>query len=220
MAARLSQPREFERELRIATEGLSPDEIRKELAEAAHEALEEVIEDGEASENYRRFVNGREGVPEEAVQPPGPIVYEFDYQAEIADYALNWARAASPVQSGRFRDAWFVMVEGAQVDPDEVPTGAEITITNDRPYARKIEIGHQTFSVPHHITQRLAAAIRGQYGNIVAVRDTFVDLQGAYVLKGTRRSPQKVDSKGRAHKGTVHKAGELMRYPACVVEPL
>ncbi len=196
----------FERELRVATSGLSSAAIAAELARVAHEALDEAIDGGDASEHYQRFVNGKEGAPEESVIPPGPIVYVFDYQAEIAAFALDWARENSPVESGAYRDAWFAMVDGQQVDAEEIPDGAQVTITNDRPYARKIEVGSIKVRIPPGIVERMRSAVIAEFGPIVSAEISFIQLEGGYILKrnGGRR--------GRH-------AGDSITYPALILSP-
>ena len=186
---------EFERDLRIAIAGLSPPAIAAELARTAHEALAEVIGSGEASERYERFVNGKPDVPEEAVVPPGPIIYAFDYQAEIAQFALDWARANSPVLSGAYRDAWFILADGSPADPKDVQIGQTLLVTNDKPYARKIEVGAMKVSVPPLIVERMRQAVRSAYP-FIAAEVRFIALEGGYVLKrsGGRRGRRKGDA--------------------------
>jgi len=207
--ALITRPQEFERELKVATAGMSPEAISKLLAQTAHEALEEAIASGDASPVYRRFVNGREGVPEEAVVPPGPIVYRFEYQTQIATFALAWARDNSPVESGRYRDSWFILVDDEVMDPEDVPPAATMLITNDAPYHRKIELGRGGhFSVPPGIVERLQQAIIGEFGNIVQATVRYdVELAGGYVLKGRGKTKR-------------HHAGESLTYPALEIAPL
>lgn len=190
----------FERDLRLALADLSPKEIAKQLAAAAHEAVDGAIANGEASEHYALFVNGESNRAEEQVEPPGPIVYVFDYQAEIAQFALAWARASSPVSSGAYRDAWFILADGAVTDPKDVTEGQTLLITNDRPYARKIEVGAMKVNIPPLIVERLRQAVRAEYP-FVAADVKYVQLAGGYVLK--------------RHKGrNGRRAGDQISYPA------
>lgn len=201
--------KEIDLEIEVATAGLRPEEIAKDLADTAEAELAAVIADGEASESYTRFVNGREGVPEEQVVPPGPIVYLFHYSDELATWALQWARDNSPIESGRYRDAWFVMVNGVRADPKDVPPDAEIVITNDEPYARKIETsGKDHFSVPPGIVERLRLAVLSQFGaHIASAEIRYIALEGGYVLHG------------RGRRSRSRHAGEEMTYPALVLKP-
>lgn len=202
---------EFDVELKVASKDLEPDAIARELALTAIETRDRAIAEGEASPDYETFVNGKTGVDEFAVVPPGPIIYLFKYGAEVAQFALDAARAASPVSSGRYRDAWFILADGAQVAPEELREGQPYFITNDVPYARKIGVGSVHLSVPEHVVSNAVKAIRRRFGtDIVRVSIRFVDLAGAYVMKTTRYYP-------RSHR-TVH-AGERETYPSILVRP-
>ena len=132
----------FDRELRLATQEFEPEVIRLALASFAKQSVAELIASGQASPNYNRFVNDRPGVPEEMVELPGPIVYEFALWPAVIAFALDELRARSPVKSGRFRDSFIVLAnEKLVTDYDSVPVDAEVIITNFQPYIRKIEAG-------------------------------------------------------------------------------
>jgi hypothetical protein len=92
--------RAFERELKIATAGLEPQAINKLLAQTAHQALEEAQAAGEAPESFIRYVNGREGVAEESVEAPGPIVYVFSWLNEVANTRWLLPKSALPFCRG------------------------------------------------------------------------------------------------------------------------
>jgi hypothetical protein len=96
----MARPQAFARELRIATAGLEPEAIAKFLAQTARQELSDAQASGEAPASFVRYVNGREGVPEEQVKAPGPILYVFSSLAEVAEYALAYAEERSPVKSG------------------------------------------------------------------------------------------------------------------------
>lgn len=201
----MARPQSFERELKIATAGLDPANIAKLLAATARKALADAQSAGEAPSNYTRIVNGRQGVSEDQVTPPGPIVYLFDWFGPIAEYALAFAEARSPVLSGRFKKSWFVMVNGAvTTDFAAIPPDAELIVTNDQPYSRKIETGHMHMSVPPGIVQDTRQAVMRRFGNIIRAEVRFISLAGAYTL---RRSARRKD----------RKAGRALTYPALVV---
>ncbi len=94
----------FDRELRIATAGLSREAISKELARFARAELAKAISAG-ASPQYEIFVNGRPGLVEENVIAPGPIVYEFTNWPLLINAALAELKARAPRASGRFAHA-------------------------------------------------------------------------------------------------------------------
>jgi hypothetical protein len=197
--------RAFERELKIATAGLEPQAINKLLAQTAHQALEEAQSAGEAPSSFIRYVNGREGVAEESVEAPGPIVYVFSWLNEVATYALAFAEERSPVLSGRFKSSWFVLVNGSLWGGEDIPPDPEIILTNDQPYARKIEIGRMVMRVPPGIVEDTRQAVMRRFGNVIQAQKRFIPLAGAYTLKtssGRRKDRQ---------------AGRELSYPALVI---
>lgn len=193
------------RALQDIDRALSPEAMNRRLAAFALEERDRAIGSGQASERYRRFVNGREGAQEAEVQFPGPVLYVFDYWAEIAEFALVFLRARSPVDSGDYRDAHVAMVNGQRVDPKAIPLGtSELVITNTVPYARKVHVGAMRMSVPPFIYEDARRAVAGRFGNAVSTSMEFLELPGGYVLK---RGQGKRD---RA-------AGGVVRYPSLVI---
>lgn len=202
----MARPQAFARELQVATAGLQPDAIRALLAKTARQALAEAQAAGEAPESYVRVVNGRVGAPEESVEPPGPIVYLFSWLSDVATYALAFAEERSPVRSGRFKKSWFVMVNGRRVSSlANIPPDAEVIITNDQPYSRKIETGHMRMRVPPGIVEDARQAVMRRFGNIIVAQKRFINLAGAYVLKTNRQGKKD------------RRAGRELTYPALVV---
>lgn len=213
----MARPQAFERELKVATAGLEPKAISALLAKTARQALAEAQQSGEAPATYVKTVNGRVGAPEESVIAPGPIVYTFSSLPEVAVYALAFCKERSPVKSGRYKKSWFVMVNGQEVTiPDVggafidsgdfiIPPDAELIITNDQPYSRKIETGHMTMSVPPGIVEDARQAVMRRFGNAILAQKRFISLAGAYALR-TSRSRRKD-----------RQAGRELTYPALVV---
>lgn len=135
---------QFSRDIRLATAGMEPGEISAELARFARAELAGAIGRGEASTAYERFVNGRQGVAEEAVEAPGPIVYRFSWWDEIVTAAIEELVRHSPRRTGRFA-ASFVVISGGRLvaDIEDVDSTDEVIVTNVQPYVRKIDTGAQ-----------------------------------------------------------------------------
>lgn len=206
----------FDQDIRLATADLEPEAISQELAKFARASLAEAISSGQGSPIYEKFINSRPGAAEETVIAPGPIVYEFSWWPEIIEFALEYLRKRSPVRSGKFRDSWFVLVNDARiVSAADIPIDARVTITNNQPYARKIEVGHMQMSVPHGVAEDARVAVRRLYGSILDVRKTFVTLAGGYVLKGHFRRGVRKFSRTRLRPDAG--AGSKMLYPALVL---
>ena len=187
---------------------LSPQAQSAALARAAKSKLNELIGSGRASRDFRRYVDGREGVAEEAVgpAPSGQIVYRFNALAAVATFALSFLVSRSPRQSGRFRQGFYLGVDGKfvpmqQFNPKAVTADVrEIVIGNREPYSRKVDvqlIGTQPihFSVPAGLFDDGVAAIKRQFGPIVDVKRVYtMQFPGQYVLRRGRRAGKPVHS--------------------------
>jgi hypothetical protein len=211
--ARRATEKELNRQLELATESISPENIAKELAIFAKLSLRDVISSGEGSDRYERYVNGNLDAPEESVVPPGPIVYLFHWWPEVIEYALQVLVDRSPEKSGRYKRSWFVMVNGTIVnDYTQIPIGAQVMLTNDQPYSRKIEVGHMRMSVEPGVVQDSRRTVMSRFGNTVEVKATMITLPGSYVLKGMFRRGFRRTARPKLRKDT--QAGAQMTYPA------
>jgi len=173
---------EFDASIRVEAKMDAPG-VRDLLAETAIKARDEAIHAGEASAIYDTYVNGRLGADEHTVKLPGPIIYKFHYGSDIAVFALEKARSLSPEWTGAYRNAWFVLQNGAAIEPNEIDDKSPFAITNDRPYARKIQIGSKGFTDNKHIIQRVGIAVRSRWGEFVKTRTQFINLACGYVLR-------------------------------------
>ncbi|MBW9090840.1 hypothetical protein JNB91_23800 [Rhizobium wenxiniae] len=228
----------FEQEIRIATAGLEPDEIRHALAVYARQSVAEVVQSGRASARYDRYVNGRRGASEDSVQLPGPIVYEFSLWEPILTFALLELARRSPVKSGRFRQSFIVLANQRIVtDFDEIGPDDEVIITNFQPYIRKAEGG--VLSVPRFSifdgTKRSLARRFGNSGRNAAAfsfETKWLDIRSGvhpqipYILKGHQRvTAAKKSSRSSAHRAgrlTLERrkdreAGQPITYPSIVI---
>jgi hypothetical protein len=205
----MARPQAYERELRLATASLAPEKMAQELAAFAKRELAKVQSEGLAPKAYVRSVNGRIGAPEESVILPGPIVYDFSWFSEIVPYALDYAREHSPVGTppedphpGLYKSSWFAMVGGEVTeDYDDIPPDAEVVITNDVPYARKIEIGAMRMRVPPGVVEQTRLAVMRRFGNIISAWKRFISLAGAYQLR----------------RGRGGRRDQSLRYPALII---
>lgn len=206
---------------------LSPAARSRILAQTARDGLKQLIASGQASPTYQTFVDGTRDDNEDDVRGDGSgrILYRFDVQAQAATFALAFLQTRSPVASGEYRSAIWVGVNGLYVrapafDPSNIPAGAEVTIVDTAPYARKVESGHMRMSVPRapfqdarQVTQRRFPA--------VSVEATYVfaasDIGGGYVLRGRFRKGFR--AKARKKLGSDTAAGADMTYPALVLTP-
>lgn len=106
---------------------------------------------------------------------------------DVVDFALATLRERSPVGSagadehpGLYRDSHIVFLNGHVLQGADVSAfrpGDQVNISNPVPYARKIEIGRLTMSVPPHIYEDTAAIVAGRYGNRASVKFTFMPVR-------------------------------------------
>ena len=154
----------------------------------------------------------------------------------LSIFALAFAVARSPAASGErhgksafpeaYRKRWFVAVDGVRWTGDlrEIPAGAEVMVTNDQPYHRKIDVGGMKVSVPPGIVEAARQATMRRFPTLFCGMG-FVTWPGAYVLKGHGRSMAQRHSAylkfyGRKTVGVFRKAtspGQVMTYPALIL---
>jgi hypothetical protein len=184
---------------------LSPQAQSAALARVAKEGVAELIRTGRAPPRYTRYVDGREGAPEESVRPDGEIRYRFDPMAEVIAFALAFLRERSPVRTGRYRDSFYLGLDGRFVpassfNPERMERVSEVTIGNMAPYSRKLSVqmvgGKQIkVSVPPGIFEDAAVAVNRRFGNVVRCKKVYtVSFPGQYILKRGRRAGKPVES--------------------------
>lgn len=114
------------------------------------------------------------------------LVFRYLAMQDIVDFALATLKESSPVGSigdahpGLYRDSHLVFLNGHVMQGGNVSAfrpGDQINISNPVPYARKIEIGRLTMSVPPHVYEDAAAIVAGRYGNRAAVKFTFMPVR-------------------------------------------
>lgn len=209
----MARLKSIRRDLQLATEDLEPAAIQSALAQFARDSVREAIQAGEASDLYDIYVNGRAGASESTVVPPGPILYEFQWWKEIVEFGLAALVTRSPEKSGRYKRSWFAMVNGVVVsDYDAIPVEADVILTNNQPYSRKIEVGHMVMSVPPGVVEDCKRTIMGRFGNMITVKATMITLPGGYVLKGHFRKGVRPNARTKLRKDT--QSGAQMTYPA------
>lgn len=228
----------FEQDLRLATAGLEPEAIQRELAKFAKSERDKLIASGQASRNYVRYVNGSTSVPEEQVDIPGAIIYQFSLWEPILTFAMNELQRRSPVQTGRFRTSFLVLANQRPItDFDAISPEAEVIITNFQPYVRKAENGLLS-TAPRAVfdgTKRALAARFGNDGrNSAAFRfetkwllvQSGLHPEMPYILKGngplTRPVQNKRSSAFRLGKDALtrrkdRQAGQPITYPSIII---
>ena len=173
------------RDLQLATAGMKPEAIAPALAKFARDELAKVIASGEGSPLYDKYVNGREGADESTVEPPGPIVYVFNWWSDVIAYAMSILEDLSPQLSGAYKNHWIVRADGVPVsDMKAIQRASVIEITNTSPYHRSIDVGHKRYRLGHNIIDTARQRVNSVYGNVIIAKRTLIQLPGGYVLKG------------------------------------
>jgi hypothetical protein len=197
----------------FVNENLSPAAQSAHLARTAIAGREELIRSRRAPDSYRTLVDGKEGVPEAQVQPRGMIVYRFNLLGEAAVFALAFLRERSPVRGGKFRDSFWLAVDGRAFsmktfDPEKVGTATEIIIYNTQPYSRRVQVQFDgtrrlRFSVPPDMFGDAMMAVRRRFPTLDATQLYRIKAPGSnnggqgpglYTLKNGRRAGKVVDS--------------------------
>lgn len=197
----------FDRDLKLATAGLEPEQINRALATFARQELAKVIAAG-ASPQYDKFVNGRQGAAEESVIVPGPIVYVFTNWPLVINTALAELKKRSPRRTGRYQNSFVVVVGGRTVvtDYSKLRPDAEVIIFNMQPYTRKTETGYNGPGKRHFDLSK--SALNSRFKGAFEFEMKYVDVPGGiasgvpYLLKRT--------TKRRA-------AGTPLTYPALII---
>jgi hypothetical protein len=207
---------------------LSSADAHQRVGAFARARVAELISNGTGSPVFRRFVDNVEGAPEEAVRlDGGQIVYVWSKIALAAAYALSLAVERSPVHSGDYKRAWFLVVDNVPWTDDiaRIPAGSVVILTNKEPYHRKIDTGGQRTSVPPLITEDVRQAVQRRFPAL-RVQRLFVNLPGGanYRLRGQGRESglsynKKTATWTRKHaprpsRRSDRQAGALLSYPA------
>jgi hypothetical protein len=91
---------------------------------------------------YRMFVNDKETSDLSPVTFYGDtITIKFALLDGVVRAMLAYAQAISPVQSGAYRDAWFLAIDGIPVTDlsKKIPFNAKVILANFAPSARRLE---------------------------------------------------------------------------------
>jgi hypothetical protein len=202
-----------QRDVKLATASISPQNINRELAKFARSELANVIAAGEASTIYTKYVNGVEGAQEETVQAPGPIVYDFSYWQPIIAFTLQELERRSPVKTGRYQSSHRVMIGSQFVAPDtQFAADENPVIVNVQPYSRKIEVGFMKMSVPDGVYQDVMRKVKSQFGRVIRIQFRMIMLPNGYILKGRFSRGYKPGARKKLAKDT--QAGARMTYPS------
>lgn len=209
----------FETVIRLQLDKYSPEQARLKHIEIARAGLGAFLAGQSTRPDVRIETDGHAASSENEVRPFGIITYRFQRMGEVAAFALTQARALSPVDSGAYRNAWFFLVDGAEVGMDAIASAKSFILTNDQPYARKIHVGAKGFEryVPPGIVEKVRQLVIKKYGTIVVTNLEFITLEGGYVLrKGLRHI-----HKGRRYGGirSDAQAGSELTYPALAFTP-
>lgn len=222
----------------LVTKQMSSAQVRHAVGNAVRKIRDEAISSGQLSGNYSTVVDGRVGADEDTIRLDGGYVtYIFSVIAQATNYALSECRKRSPVRSGSFRKSWAILVDGAAWDGHaaSIQSGAQVTIVNTMPYARKIETAGQRVKVPPKIVEDVRQVVQRKYQGRIRAEKQFVTLQGGrdarggalpYVLKqgsiSSGLSWKKKAGWERKHmpyasKRQDRQAGAEMTYPALIL---
>ena len=207
----------FETVIRLQLDKYGPEAAKQIHIETARKGLAAFMAKQTARPDVMIEVDGRAATTEDHVKPFGVIRYRFLRMREIVAFALDEARRASAVDSGRYRASWFAMIDGREVALTAITPSSNVTISNDQPYARKIHVGARGFEAHGGIVEKVRQAVQHKYGMLVETNIAFLTLQGGWVLrKGLRKIHE-----GRRY-GAIRndaRAGMEITYPSLELQP-
>lgn len=195
----------FRRETEVfISRELSPEARARHLASVAKAGLREIL-GSRASPLYNKFVDGVPDKSEDLVKAEGVIRYEFSILPSVLGFLIGYLRNRSPVRRGRFRDSFFVAINGkmimaSDINPKHLPMTAEIFIGNIQPYNRRVDVqldGNKrlSFSVPPNLYRDAINAADRRFGAMLDIfRIYTVEFPGQYILKYGPRAGKRVHS--------------------------
>ncbi len=200
----------FARVIELMLDKYGPEAARAKHIAIAKEGIANFIARQEIKPEVTLVVDGRPAASEEAVKPFGIIEYRLARPQEVAAFALKEARRISPVRSGRYRNSWFAMVNGAEVSETDIKASDVVIITNDQPYSRKIHTGAKGFEkyVPPGIVEKVRQTVLRKYRYLVKAEVKFITLQRGYVLKTSANTRRRDRQRGAE-----------LSYPALIITP-
>ncbi len=136
---------------------------------------------------FRRFVDGVEGVREEAARPFGVIQYDYIRLDAAVQFAMETLFDLSPVLSGDYRMAHTLFVDDvAASNLANWRPGSTIVISNFVPYARKIELGKMKMRVSgtDRVYAQAERIVRRRFGNMARIFFTYRGIVGGGVVGG------------------------------------
>jgi len=218
----------FETVIRLQLDRYGPQEAQRRHVAAAKAGLAAYLGTQVPRPGVKLEVDGHAAAREEEVKPFGIIVYRFLRMGQIIPYALKMAREFSPVgeandtrpgHPGLYRESWFTLVEGRKVDVADIPPEAEVILTNNQPYSRKINTGAKGFEryVPPGIVEKVRQAVLAKFGNLVEAQIVFLDLEAAYTLKHDLRHIYRGRRYGAPRNDA--RAGMPITYPGVLFSP-
>ncbi len=147
--------------------------------------------------SFTRYVDGREGAPEDSVRADGVITYIYPRLEHVARYAMEVLFDLSPVLSGAYRQGHTLMLNGKPAaDLSGWRPGDEIAITNMLPYARKIELGRMKMRVPGSakVYRQAVRKVKARFGSTAKIGFAFRGIVGGQQISVQRRSRSRGNS--------------------------
>jgi hypothetical protein len=229
----------FRQKVTVAWPKLQEETARKHLIAVASEGHARIMREQKAREGiapaFEAYANRPGNADLDSVKLPGPIVFNYDYRAEIAYVTVQELRRASPHGSGKYRNAHALFVNGIATDgiPERLPPRAEIFVSNPVPYARRLEVGRTksgrrfVLQVAPHIYERMADLVARRYKNTASIHFNYVQLPDAWRIRGRLSSFYATSVAARSYlrprlvaRKRRQREGELVRAPAIFIEPL
>ncbi len=160
------------------------------------------------------IVDGSPGKSEDAVNPDGVIVHDFEVMDDMFGFIDLLLIKHSPVRSGKYRKSHVLFADGVEIDPQSptIPLAKEYVYLSTVPYARKIERGLSK-QAPDGVYEVTAALAAKRFGNVARIRFGYQSPIRAYVALGGKRGGKKAS----AAKRFAHNRETETRVPAIII---
>lgn len=203
----------------------SPEEAQRRHVAIARGILRRYVSAKPEGTDYSIYTDGNMSSTETTVKPFGVIEYRFSDIREIVARILTMLRTMGqasnePLLTGRYRGSWFAMVGGKEVRTADIRPGDVVTIVNDQPYSRKINVGakgYKQYVVPNSVIERARQFAIKKHGRTVSAEIVFMTLAGGYVLKNDQYRIRNGRRSGGPRRDA--RRGSVLTYPALQLTP-
>lgn len=159
------------------------EQTRQALISTARREHEKIMATEPRPSSHYRIIDGVRDAPLEGIRGDGIAIFRYPRIEQVVQFAMEVLFDLSPVDSGDYRRAHTIFVNGREVaNLARYKQGDDIAITNYLPYARKIEVGKLQMRIPgtDRVYQQARRKVMERWGNVAEVQFTFRGIVAGY----------------------------------------